>query len=102
MLVAGGLFDVDVFARLAGPDRDEGVPVVRRGRGDRVDILAVEQFAHVGVAVHLDALVGEELDARIDMVLVRVTHRYVTDAGNLAEDLGMAAALRADADGSDP
>ena len=58
------LLDVDVLAGLAGPDRRQGVPVLHRGHGDRVEVLAVHQLAdvdHFGrpVAVlRLDALGG--------------------------------------------
>ena len=38
-VVAARFFDVDVLARLAAPDRDQGVPVVGRGDRDRVDRL---------------------------------------------------------------
>ena len=41
-VVAARLLDVDVLARLAGPDRHQGVPVVRRGDRDRVDRLVLE------------------------------------------------------------
>ncbi len=98
-LVRSGLFDVNVFTRLAGPDGRQRVPVVRRGRGDRVDVLAVEQLSHVGIAVHLDALIGKELDPPINVVLVRVTNGHVPYAGNLAEDACMIASLPSDADG---
>ena len=47
----GRLLDVHVLARLAGPDRLQGVPVVLRGEADRVDRLVVEQLALVGVDV---------------------------------------------------
>ena len=46
-VVAARFFDVDVLARLAGPDRDQGVPVVGRGDRDGVDRLVVEHAADV-------------------------------------------------------
>ena len=46
-VVADRLLDVDVLARLAGPDRGQGVPVVRRGDRDGVDVLVVEDLAEV-------------------------------------------------------
>src|SRR5207244_1295923 len=42
------LLAVDVLARLAGVDGDQGVPVIRRGDDHRIDVLEVEQLAVVG------------------------------------------------------
>ena len=49
----GRLLDVDVLARLAGPDRLQRVPVVLRAETDGVDRLVVEQLALVGVGLQL-------------------------------------------------
>ena len=46
-VVADRLLDVHVLAGLAGPDRRQRVPVVRRGDRDRVDRLVVEHPADV-------------------------------------------------------
>ena len=46
-VVAARFFDVDVLARLAGPDRDQRVPVIRRGNRDSVDRLIIEHPANV-------------------------------------------------------
>ncbi len=46
-VVAARFFDVDVLARLAAPDRDQGVPVIGRGDRDRVDRLVLEHPADV-------------------------------------------------------
>ena len=46
-VVADRLLDVDVLARLAGPDRRQRVPVVRRGDRDGVDLVVVEDPAEV-------------------------------------------------------
>ena len=48
-VVGDGLFDVNVFAGLHGPDGGEGVPVVGGGDGDGVDGFVIEGAAHVGV-----------------------------------------------------
>ena len=50
MLCEPGFSHVDVLARLAGPDRLQGVPVVRRGQAHGVDRLVVQELAVVGVA----------------------------------------------------
>ncbi len=45
--VRTGLFDVDVLARLHGPDSHQTVPVIWRRDRDRVDRLVFEQLANV-------------------------------------------------------
>ena len=45
--VRRGLLDVDVLAGLQRPDRRERVPVIRGGDDDGVDVLVVEDAAHV-------------------------------------------------------
>ena len=52
-VVAGGLFDVDVLAGLAGPDGGERVPVVGQRHGDGVHVLVGEDLPHVGIALGL-------------------------------------------------
>jgi hypothetical protein len=47
--VTNRLFHVNIFARLARPDRHQRVPVIRRGGGDRVDLLAFEKFPNIGI-----------------------------------------------------
>ncbi len=42
-----GLFAVDMLSGVHGGDGDGGMPVVRRGDEDRVDVLVVEKFAVV-------------------------------------------------------
>src|SRR5690606_34634690 len=42
-----GLLDIDVLAGLAGPDGRQRMPMVRGGDGDGIDILVVEDGAHV-------------------------------------------------------
>lgn len=55
--MGGGFLDVDVFTRLASPHGGQGVPVVRCGGGDHVDILVIERFPHIRVGQKLDASV---------------------------------------------
>ena len=54
-VVGQRLLDVDVLARLAGPDGGQGVPMVGRGDDDGVDVLVVEQLADVAVDGDVDA-----------------------------------------------
>ena len=46
-VMAAGLLDVHVLPRLAGPDGNQGMPVVRRRDGNRIHVLALEQFPDV-------------------------------------------------------
>ena len=58
--MTGGLLDVDVLARLAGPDRAQGVPVVGGGDHQGVDALVVQDAPEV---LHgLGALSAHRLD----------------------------------------
>ena len=79
------LLDVDVLARLAGPDRRQGVPVVRQGDDHRVDALVVEDFAGVVIRGDLPPVVTGRLDFAIEVRLVGVAERDDLDAGDLAE-----------------
>ena len=58
------LLDVDVLAGLAGPDRRQGVPVVRQGDEHRVDALVVEDFAGVVIRGDLPPVVTGRLELR--------------------------------------
>ena len=67
-VVRAGLFDVDVFAGLAGPDAHERVPMIGSGDGDGIDVFVFEQLANVDVGFRLrqahffdfgDALAGD-------------------------------------------
>jgi hypothetical protein len=42
-----GLFDVNVFARLAGQDHGDGMPVIRSGNNQPVDVLVFQNAAVV-------------------------------------------------------
>ena len=64
-----GLFDVDMLAGLAGPDGQQRVPVVGRGRDDCIDVLAVEHGPQVGCRERVGELIG--LAAKV--LLVGVT-----------------------------
>lgn len=59
-VMGDGLFDVDVFAGLHGPDGGEGVPVVGGGDGDGVDGFVIEGAAHVGMNKGTFAGFGED------------------------------------------
>src|SRR5579872_2559874 len=46
-VVRAWLFDVNIFAGLARPDRHQAVPVVGSGDGNRIDGFVVENLANV-------------------------------------------------------
>jgi hypothetical protein len=56
-IVGRGFFDVDVLARLAGPDGRERVPVIGGDDGDGVNLLVVKNHAEVpaGRRLHVSA-----------------------------------------------
>ena len=57
--VRGRLLEVDILARRDRIDRQLGMPVIRRGDQDRIDVLTVEDAAIVFVAVDLRAVAGQ-------------------------------------------
>lgn len=60
-VVGEGFFAVDVLAGAEGGDGDDGVPVIRGGDADRVDVLAGDDFAEVcgiGAALPCGVLAG--------------------------------------------
>ena len=90
-------FGIDVFAGLAGVNRDQRPPMIGRGGGDGVDVAAFQQFAVV--------LVSGDLQPRgqgFSPADVGVGHGHGPDllrAGGRQEDT---APLAADADPGDP
>src|SRR5262249_5062131 len=96
------LLDVDVLARLAGPDSDERVPVVRRGDRDGVEVLVLERLADVFDALRGDAiLLLDRLAPRFPKALVRVDQVGDLDAGELEVLSDMSIALAVDAADAD-
>src|SRR5262249_19430986 len=92
------LLYVDVLARLAGQDRGNGVPVVRRGDDHRVHVLAVEHLAEV--AVRLAARAGP-LPGLGRVRLVDVAHGHERDVRDRARQSRHGQAARAAADQPD-
>ena len=101
-VVAGGLFAVDVLARLAGPDGGKRVPVVGGGDGDRVHILVREKLAHVVVTLGLfpGQLLGGGLSG-FERGLVDVAQRHDTRIRQRGVALDVIVAASADADDAD-
>src|SRR5205807_72784 len=92
------LFDVDVFARLAGPDGHQRVPVVGRGNRDGVKILVLQCLAdvldHLGLlaAPAGDLLQPRAIGARVGVD--EVSNLYALHARPLP-DMGAAPAVQA-------
>jgi hypothetical protein len=53
------LFDIDVLARLTGPNGHQRVPMIRRRNDNCVNVFAVEQSAEVFDAIHLASRIGQ-------------------------------------------
>ncbi len=101
-VVAAGFFDVNVFAGLASPDGDEGVPVVGRGDGDGVDVVVFQEITDVGVGGDFVGVVFFQLgDSAADDVVVNVAEGGDADAGNAAEAIDVRASASVDANDGD-
>jgi hypothetical protein len=97
--VGEGLLDVDVLARPARVDGLEGVPVVRRGDEDRVDVLVVEKLA---VVARGDGLARQFRGPLRPMRLVDVADRHNIDVRVRQRGLDQLPAAVAHADETDP
>ncbi len=74
-VVRSRLLDVGILARLAGPDHTQGVPVIGRREGHRVDRGVIEQATHVINAGDIMAgPLAVDLDRLTTFALVAVTH----------------------------
>lgn len=101
-VVAAGFLDVDVFAGLASPDGDEGMPVVGRGDGDGVDVVVFQELADVVVDGDFGGVVFFQLvDSAADDVVVNVAESGDADAGNAAEAVDVVASASVDANNGD-
>jgi len=54
--VANGLFYVDILARLAGPNRLQSVPMIRRANHYSIDVFALQQLLVIADLVDFDAI----------------------------------------------
>ena len=52
-IVAVGLLDVDILARLTGHDGRDGVPVIRSANYERIDRLIIDQLSEVALSARL-------------------------------------------------
>ena len=99
-VVGKRLFDVHVLARLAGPDRRQRVPMVRRRDGHRVDALVGERLANIAIQFGPLALgFFDDLRAALEDIGVDVAKRDVFGFILHFEDvLDVRAALAVEAD----
>ena len=97
-VVGSRFLDVHVLAGLAGPDRHQRVPVIGRGDHDGVDVLAVQELAHVGVSGDLFVAFLETLHLRAEIGVVHVAEGHDANAGDLPETADFVPALATDLD----
>ena len=95
-VVGERLFHVDVLAGLARPYGRQGVPVVGRGDGDRIDLLVVERLAEVGVGGNALVAILELADLVVENLAVDVAQGHDSHAGHLPEVVDELAATTAD------
>ena len=82
-VVAARLLDVDVFAGLHRPHGHHGVPVIRRGDRDGVDVFVFKQLAHVRVVLRFLASVFHLLASFFVSRFVEIADRNEIDIGQL-------------------
>ena len=95
-VVAHRLLDVHVLAGLNGPDRDQRMPVVRRGRTDQIDRRIVKRRPHVVDDLRFTPLlVGHEFGPPLAGVFVDVDHVQHFGVGPAGERTQVTAAASA-------
>jgi len=72
--------DINILARLTGPDSYKRMPVIGRRGTDSVDLLIFQEFADIRVALDVYALFLEVVHPLVGMVLIRITYRHETHA----------------------
>ena len=100
-VVGNRFFHVHVFARLAAPDDDQRMPVIRRGGRDRVHVLAVEQLADVRVRLHALTLALQPRRGTFQRTCIAVAQGGHPHTGNRAEPFDVVAAATPHADHAD-
>ena len=99
--MGNGLLNIDILAGLHGPDGAEGVPVVRRGDGDGVDVLAFEQASDVFAGLDGDALVRPLLFLSTEDGVIDIAQAGDAGAFDAGETLEVITAASAEADDGD-
>ena len=102
-IVRRGLLHEHVFSRLAGHDRHEGMPVIRRRNRDGVDVFVVQNLAKVRARLDFLAPFAELVHFIVQMIPVAVANGRDANARNLAEVPDIASSLTPNLDKrSDP
>ena len=83
-VVRNRFFDIDIPAALHTPHGGQGVPMIGRGNGNRIDIFALQQFANIGVSGHCCAVLRAPLDPGIEHGAVNVAQGRQAHAGDFA------------------
>jgi hypothetical protein len=96
-LMRNGLFDVDILARLDGPNGTERMPVVRSGKSNRVDIFVVEQLADIRVAGDAFAQIFALFKFLLESIAVDVTKRHQPSAFYLSHAFDVLSAAATEA-----
>src|ERR1041385_56839 len=65
-IVGNRFLDVDVFTGLHGPDRRQGLPMVRRRNRNDVDVFVLEQLPNVGIALDGEVVLLALVDLAIE------------------------------------
>ena len=86
-VVRSRLFDIYVLARLASPNRHQGVPMIGHGEHNRVDVLVLKQLSVVDVSLDLDVALFELRNFGIQKFGIDIAYRGHAHAGELAEVL---------------
>ena len=96
--------DIDVLARLAGPDRRQRMPVIGRGDGDGIDLLVLQRLADVSVFLWCLALGSlDGFGAPLEHVGIDVAQGDIFRLIFHAQDVpDMGAALAIESDGTHP
>ena len=76
-VVAARFFHIDVFSRLAGPNRHERMPMVWRGDADGVDLVVLKHLPHIGVLFDLDVLLGQIFRHAVEDALVHIAKVHI-------------------------
>ena len=101
-VVAGRLLAIHVFARLAGPDGGQRMPVIGRGDGDRVDVLVVVKLPQILIDFGLFAsLVLDHLGAALGLRGIHIAECGDARARQLQIGLDVVLAAPADSDDGD-
>jgi hypothetical protein len=114
-VVGNRLFAINIFAGLNGPDGGEGMPVIRRGDADDVEVFFLEEFADVAEGFDGGSGFGGTVGGGFFGIFLNAREAFAHDifvhvakgdhagAGGFAEaiDVGFAAAVEADGGDAD-